>query len=41
MIVTPSLKLAESFETGLRMFTDDFMAEPLPNEIPAERNEMG
>ena len=29
--------LKETFEQSLRMFTDDFMAEGRPPQIPAER----
>ena len=37
VILTPVSKLKETFEQSLRMFTDDFMAEGRPPQIPAER----
>ena len=35
--LTPVSKLRESFEYGLEMFTDDFMAEGRPEEIESRR----
>lgn len=37
--LTPKSKLWESFEHGLHMFTDDFMAEGRREETPSERDE--
>ncbi len=35
--LTPRSKLWDSFEHGLQMFTDDFMAEGRPEEIESGR----
>ena len=35
--LTPKSKLWDSFERGLQMFTDDFMAEGRPEEIESGR----
>ena len=37
--LTPASALSESFKQGLSMFTDDFMAEGRPEEVPNERME--
>ncbi len=36
--LTPVSKLRESFMQGLQMFTDDFMEEGRPPQIPTERD---
>lgn len=37
--LTPVSTLAEAFDKGIRMFTDDFLAEGIPESIPSERIE--
>ena len=36
--LTPKSMLWDSFEHGLQMFTDDFMEEGRPPQIPTERD---
>ena len=36
--LTPTSKLRESFMQGLQMFTEDFMEDGRPPQIPAERD---
>lgn len=35
--LTPKSKLVESFENGLKMFTDDYMADGRREEIESQR----
>lgn len=40
LILTPAEKLPETFDAGLAAFTDDFLADALPEELPSERLEL-
>lgn len=37
LIITPLSRMKETFETGLSLFTDDFLSEGRPDELPNER----
>ncbi|MBQ7520500.1 MAG: AbrB/MazE/SpoVT family DNA-binding domain-containing protein [Clostridia bacterium] len=38
IMLTPVSKLRETFTQSLRLFSDDFMAEGRPAQIPSERD---
>ena len=40
VMLTPVTKLGETFDIAAVMLTDDFLADDLPEEIPAEREEL-
>lgn len=40
LVITPKSALQETFYSGLTMFTDDFMADGRPEEVPNERVEL-
>lgn len=40
LVITPKIALQETFYSGLAMFTDDFMADGRPEEVPNERVEL-
>ena len=39
LVITPCAALQDMFHEALSMFTDDFMAEGRPEEVPNERIE--
>ena len=40
IILTPVKDLAEEFDKGIAMFSDDFLADGLPENIPSFREEL-
>ncbi len=40
LVITPKEAIRETFYAGLAMFTDDFLAEGRPEEVPNERVEL-
>ena len=40
LVITPKDSIRETFHSGLAMFTEDFMAEGRPEEVPNERIEL-
>ena len=39
VVLTPMSALSESFDKGLRMFSEDYLADGIPESIPSERLE--
>ena len=37
VMLTPKKKLADAFERGAKMLTDDFLSDGIPESIPSER----
>ena len=40
LVITPKNAIQEAFFSGLSMFTDDFLADGRPEEIPNQRVEL-
>ena len=40
LVITPMNAIQETFYSGLKMFTDDFLADGRPEEAPNERIEL-
>lgn len=40
VMLTPVASLAESFDQGIAMLTEDFLAEGLPKSIPSGREKL-
>ena len=40
LVITPKDAVRETFSSGLTMFTEDFMADGRPEEVPNERLEL-
>ncbi len=40
VILTPVRTLADSFDRGIRMFSDDFLVNEIPESMPSERLEL-
>ena len=40
LVITPKDAIQEAFFSGLSMFTDDFLADGRPEEIPNQRVEL-
>ena len=40
VILTPVRSLADAFEEGIALLTDDFLKDGVPDSIPSEREEL-
>ena len=40
LVITPKDAIRETFYSGLKMFTEDFLADGRPEEVPNERIEL-
>jgi antitoxin VapB len=40
VVLTPVSALSDSFDKGIRMISNDYLADGLPESIPAERLEL-
>ena len=40
VVLTPVSSLAETFERGIAMISEDFLAEGIPESIPVRREEL-
>ena len=40
VILTPMDALTESFDRGIQMFSEDYLAEGIPESMPSERLEL-
>lgn len=40
VVLTPSKVLADVFDKGMKMFTDDFLADEIPESIESDRLEL-
>ena len=40
LILTPADKLADAFDQGIKMLSDDVLAEGLPDSLPSERPDL-
>ena len=40
LVITPKNELRETFLSGLAMFTDDYLADGRPEEVPNQRIEL-
>ena len=40
LVLTPVQSLAEAFDAGAALLTEDFLAEPMPENVPSPRESL-